>query len=248
MEIRAIRAGVAACLDGRARGLVTGPIHKGRLAARGFPYRGHTGFLGALCGVEAPVMAFLGERIRVALVTVHIPLSRVPAAIDTERIVYTGRLAATALECELGIPRPRMLVCGLNPHAGDQGAIGVEDVDVVAPAVEALRAAGIDASGPFAAERAFRSALAGQGDLVLAMYHDQGLLPLKVLGGLDGGTPAVNWTLGLPIVRTSVDHGTADDIAGRDVADPSSMEAAIVWALRLTAQRNASSRVSSHVL
>lgn len=232
-EVAALRVSVAACLDGRGAALVTGPIHKARLAARGFHHAGHTDFLGELCGVDRPVMAFVGGQLRVALVTVHLPLSAVPAAVTTERVLHTIRTAHDALVHQLGLAAPRLAVCGLNPHAGDDGLLGHEDRDVVAPAVEAARADGLDARGPVSAEAAFRAAMAGEVDLVVAMYHDQGLAPLKAV---DFGR-SVNWTLGLPIVRTSVDHGTADDLAGRGVADPSSMQAALGLAQTLADAR-----------
>lgn len=229
-EVRAIRWSVARCLEGTARGLVTGPIHKARLAAQGFGFPGHTDFLGHLCDVPDPVMAFVGGQLRVALVTVHLPLSAVPAAVTGHQVRHTIRTAHAALTAQLGLPTPRLLVCGLNPHAGDDGLLGTEERDTIAPAVATCRAEGIDAVGPMSAEAAFRMAMDGQGDLVVAMYHDQGLAPLKAV---DFGR-SVNWTLGLPIVRTSVDHGTADDIAGQGRADPTSMAAALAWAHTLT--------------
>lgn len=236
VEVLALREAVAACRTGRAAALVTGPIHKGRLAARGFAHPGHTTFLGELCGVERPVMAFVGGAVRVALVTVHVPLGRVVDTLTIEGIVHTVRSAHRALVEQLGIVAPRLLVCGLNPHAGDGGLLGDDEIRTVAPAVAHCQAEGIDAIGPVSAEGAFRMALEGEGDLVVAMYHDQGLAPLKALDALTG-VGAVNWTLGLPIVRTSVDHGTADDIAGRGIADPRSMEAAIAFAASLAAAR-----------
>ncbi|MFN7146381.1 MAG: PdxA family protein, partial [Myxococcota bacterium] len=148
VEVAAIRAAVAACLDGRARALVTGPIHKARLAARGFGYPGHTEFLGALCGVTEPVMAFVGGEIRVALVTVHLPLRDVPDAITQERVLHTLRTADRALREQLGIPAPRLAVCGLNPHAGDSGVLGREEIDVIGPACERARAEGLTVWGP----------------------------------------------------------------------------------------------------
>lgn len=235
VEVLALRRAVAACLAGEASGLVTGPIHKARLAARGFPHPGHTEFLGELCGVRQPVMAFVGGAVRVALVTVHVPLRRVPDVLTAERVAHTVRTGHAALVHQLGIAAPRLLVCGLNPHAGDQGLLGTEELDVVAPAIARCQAEGIDAVGPVSAEAAFRLALRGDGDMVVATYHDQGLAPLKALDALTG-MGAVNWTLGLPIVRTSVDHGTADDIAGRGVADEGSMVAAIRFAASLRAR------------
>jgi 4-hydroxythreonine-4-phosphate dehydrogenase len=235
VEIAALRLAVAACLEGRARALVTGPIHKARLAKRGFPHHGHTEFLGLLSGVERPVMAFVGGRVRVALVTVHVPLRDVATRLTTDRVLHTIRAADRALREHLGVARPRLAVCGPNPHAGDQGVLGDEDLRIVAPAVEAARAEGIDATGPVSAEAAFRSALQGRADLVVAAYHDQGLVPLKALAAAGASEDhAVNWTLGLPFVRTSVDHGTADDIAGQGIADPGSMLAAMRLAEQLT--------------
>jgi len=234
-EVEALRLAVARCLDGSADALVTGPIHKGRLAARGFPHPGHTNFLGELCGVDKPVMAFVGGAVRVALVTVHVPISKVASLVTRKEVLYTIQTAHRALVEQLGLEAPRLLVCGLNPHAGDDGLIGDEDARAIRPAVRAAGVQGIDARGPVSAEGAFRQALQGEADMVIAMYHDQGLAPLKALDALTG-KGAVNWTLGLPIVRTSVDHGTADDIAGQGIADPRSMTAALELALELTAR------------
>ncbi len=232
-EVEAVREAVAWCREGRADALVTGPIHKGRLAVRGFRHPGHTTFLGELCGVERPVMAFVGGAVRVALVTVHVPLAEVSSLVTREGVAHTVRTAHEALVRQLGIEAPRLLVCGLNPHAGDDGLIGEEEARVIRPAVRMCKHKGIDVQGPVSAEAAFRMALQGEADLVVAMYHDQGLAPLKALDALTG-EGAVNWTLGLPIVRTSVDHGTADDIAGQGIADPRSMLAAIELAVSLT--------------
>jgi 4-hydroxythreonine-4-phosphate dehydrogenase len=231
-EVAALRWATAEIRAGAAAGLVTGPIHKARLRERGFAFSGHTDFLGALCGVERPVMAFVGGRLRVALVTVHIPLASVSAALTAERIVHTVRIADAALRRDLGISRPRLAVLGLNPHAGESGVLGREEIDVIAPAVEQARAEGIAVTGPVSAETAFLQGLQGEHDMIVAMYHDQGLAPLKLV---DFGR-SVNWTLGLPIVRTSVDHGTADDIAWTGKADPSSMEAALRLAERLVSR------------
>ncbi len=229
VEVRALRVAVDACLDGRARALVTGPIHKARLRARGFPFTGHTDFLAHLTGGRA-VMAFAGGDLRVALVTTHVPLRGVSGLLTVERVRYTVETTAAALRDQLGLARPRVVVCGVNPHAGEQGELGDEEQRVIGPACDAARAAGWDVVGPLGSETAFRLAGTGAVDLVVAMYHDQGLAPLKLV---DFGR-SVNWTLGLPIVRTSVDHGTADDIAGQERADPSSMLAAIRLALRVS--------------
>lgn len=234
VEIAALRLGVAACLDGSAAALVTGPLHKARMARRGFPHPGHTEFLGELCGVQRPVMAFVGGRVRVALCTVHLPLAQVPAALTEEGVVHT--LTAVAAVAPAG----RLAVCGLNPHAGDEGLLGTEDLEVVAPAVRAARARGIDARGPWSAEAAFRAAVRGEVDWVVATYHDQGLAPLKALewASVEPGSAnrSVNWTLGLPILRMGVDHGTADDIAGRGIADAGGMRAALRLARATTLQ------------
>jgi 4-hydroxythreonine-4-phosphate dehydrogenase len=235
VEVRSLRVAVEACLAGRARAIVTGPIHKARLARQGFPHPGHTEFLAALCGVESPVMAFVGGRVRVALVTVHVPLRDVSARLSVNNVLHTIRLADRALRERLALPAPRLAVCGPNPHAGDEGVIGDDEVRVIAPAIAQARGEGIDARGPMSTETAFRAAVRNEVDLVVAAYHDQGLGPLKALAAASESDHAVNWTLGLPIVRTSVDHGTAHDIAGKGVADPGSMLAALALAERLTA-------------
>jgi 4-hydroxythreonine-4-phosphate dehydrogenase len=232
-EVQAIRLAARACLSGDADALVTGPIHKARLAARGFRHMGHTDLLGALCGVDEPVMAFTGGDLRVALVTVHLALSAVPALVRAPRIERVIAVAAQALRQDLGIAEPRLLVCGLNPHAGEQGLLGREEIEHIAPAVRAACAAGIDARGPVSAESAFLAARRGEADLVVAMYHDQGLAPLKAV---DFGR-SVNWTLGLPIVRTSVDHGTADELVGTGSADPASFAAALRLAADIARRR-----------
>lgn len=231
-EAAAIRLAVTAALSGQLDAVVTGPIHKAALAARGFPYRGHTDFLGALCDAR-PVMAFAGGELRVALVTVHVPLRAVADLLTVDKILYAARTAGAALRADLGLPDPRIAVCGLNPHAGEGGLLGTEEIEVIAPACDQLRAEGWDVVGPVSAETAFLDARSGRSDLVLAMYHDQGLASLKAV---DFGR-SVNWTLGLPIVRTSVDHGTADALVGTGKADPGSMVAAIKLAARIVEHR-----------
>lgn len=229
VEIAAIRQGAQACLDGRASALVTGPIHKAKLSRLGFMHTGHTTFLGELCGVDRPVMAFVGGPVCVALVTVHLPLSAVPTAITGAKIEHTVRVASEALSQQRGIAAPRIGLCGLNPHAGDDGLLGREEIECIAPAAERLRASGYDIRGPMSSETAFVQAVDGVLDLVVAMYHDQGLTPLKALAF--GKT--VNWTLGLPMVRTSVDHGTAYDLVGTGRARHDSLEAALSLAEEL---------------
>ncbi len=221
---------LALCRDGTARALVTAPLHKGVINDAGIPFTGHTEYLAAACGVKNVLMMLAGDDLRVALATTHLPLAAVPAAIDEDRLRWMLELLHRELRRGFGIARPRLAVLGLNPHAGEGGYLGGEEIAVIAPAIARARAAGIDASGPLAADTAFTPRRRAAFDAHLAMYHDQGLAPLKAVafGGI------VNITLGLPIVRTSVDHGTALDIAGQGVADPSSLEAAYRLAAELS--------------
>jgi 4-hydroxythreonine-4-phosphate dehydrogenase len=220
VPVAAIRLGVEMCMQGRARALVTGPIHKAKLAAQGFTFAGHTGFLGHLAGVPRPVMAFHAPGLVLSLVTTHVPLVQV--RLDADDIAHVVRTTEAAVRA-LGIARPRIAVTGLNPHAGDGGLLGSEDETIIRPALT-----GLGVVGPISAEAAFTQR--DRYDAIVAMYHDQGLVPLKALWF--GRT--VNWTLGLPFVRTSVDHGTADDLVGTGRADATSMEAALALAERLT--------------
>ncbi|MAY81362.1 MAG: 4-hydroxythreonine-4-phosphate dehydrogenase PdxA [Deltaproteobacteria bacterium] len=231
--VRAIRVAAEACLAGAADAMVTGPIHKEKLIAQGFSFRGHTDMLGHICGVDS-VMAFAGGQLRVALVTAHVPLLEVDSLVTRERVIHVTQTAGAALRDDLGIHSPRIAVCGVNPHAGESGVLGTVDLEQILPACSALRAEGWDVDGPVSAETAFMSAIRKEYDLVVAMYHDQGLVPLKVV---DFGR-SVNWTLGLPIVRTSVDHGTAFDLVGTGRADHQSMQAAIQLAVQIVERRN----------
>jgi 4-hydroxythreonine-4-phosphate dehydrogenase len=228
VEWAAVVDGAQLCLDGGGRALVTGPIHKARLAAVGFPFKGHTDLLADITGCPGVVMAFVGGAVRVALVTVHVPLREVPGLITPERVEEVIRHCLWELQNRLGIERPRITVCGLNPHAGESGLLGDEEIRAIAPAIARARAAGIDVRGPISAEAAFMHP--EDADLIVAMYHDQGLVPLK---RVDFGR-TVNWTMGLPFVRTSVDHGTADDLVGTGRARCDSMAAAIRLALVLS--------------
>jgi 4-hydroxythreonine-4-phosphate dehydrogenase len=185
--------------------------------------------LAHLCGVKDVAMMFWSDRLRVVLATVHIPLAEVPRALTIDRLLSTIRLTASALP-RFGVPTPRLAVAGLNPHAGELGLLGAEDEAVVAPAVAAARADRIDASGPFPADTVFVRAARGEFDAVVALYHDQGLIPVKLLAF----GRAVNVTLGLPIIRTSVDHGTAFDIARQGVADEGSLVEAVLLAAKLS--------------
>ncbi|WP_029894424.1 4-hydroxythreonine-4-phosphate dehydrogenase PdxA [Desulfohalovibrio reitneri] len=216
-------------LAGRGRALVTCPLHKAMLQAAGFPFPGHTEFLARAAGLEPEdvCMMLAGPRLRVGLVTTHPPLRDVPSLVTRERVLRCLRLLAEAVR-GLGAEGP-IAVCGLNPHAGEGGAIGREDLEVVAPAVESAVAEGIDAQGPFPADTIFRRALDGEFAAVLAMYHDQGLGPLKLVHFGE----AVNATLGLPFVRTSPDHGTGFDLVGTGNADTGGLRAAVDAALRM---------------
>jgi 4-hydroxythreonine-4-phosphate dehydrogenase len=224
----AIVHAVADAQAGRIDAIATAPINKEAFAAAGLSWRGHTELLAHLTGAPRVAMMFYAESLRVVLATVHIPLADVPRALTREALEGVIDLAARELP-RFGIPKPRIALAGLNPHAGEHGVIGREDADVLAPAVAACRARGIAADGPFPGDTVFVRALRGEFDAVVACYHDQGLIPIKLVAF----GKAVNVTLGLPIIRTSVDHGTAFDIAGQDVADPSSMIEAIKLAVRL---------------
>jgi 4-hydroxythreonine-4-phosphate dehydrogenase len=221
--------------NGEASALVTGPIAKSRLARVGFDYPGQTEFVAAACGIAArdAVMMLAGPNLRVVPVTVHVPLREVPHLLTTELIVARATIAAAALTRDYGIAAPRLALAGLNPHAGEQGRMGDEDEAVIAPAVAALRAAGIYAAGPLPADTMFHAAARARYDVAICMYHDQALIPIKVLDFDEG----VNVTLGLPIVRTSPDHGTAFGIAGTGEARPGATVAAIAMAGQIAARR-----------
>ncbi len=224
----AIVAATGDARAGRVHALATAPINKEAFAAAGLAWRGHTDLLAHLCGVTDVAMMFWSERLRVVLATVHVPLADVPRALTFDRVLATIRLTARSLP-RFGIASPRIGVAGVNPHAGEHGLIGREDEDVIRPAVARAAGEGLAVSGPFPADTLFVRAARGEFDVVIAAYHDQGLVPVKLLAF----GRAVNVTLGLPIVRTSVDHGTAFDIARQGVADEGSLVEAIVLAARL---------------
>lgn len=211
------------CLDGTFDGMVTAPVHKGVINEAGIAFSGHTEFLQELCGVERVVMMLATEELRVALVTTHLPLKDVSAAITPERLTQVTRILAADLKKFFAIAQPRILVAGLNPHAGEGGHLGREELDVIEPTLASLRDEGLDLVGPLPADTLFTPHWLDQADAALAMYHDQGLPVLK----FQGFGRAVNITLGLPIVRTSVDHGTALDLAGTGRADAGSLHTAI---------------------
>ncbi len=215
-------------LAGKVAAIVTAPINKAAFAAAGYPWPGHTDLLAHLCHVQDVAMMFWSDQLRVVLATVHIPLADVPKILTRERVLSVLRLTARSLP-QFGLPRARIALAGLNPHAGEGGLIGREDLDVLAPAVASACAAGVDCHGPLPADTLFVRAARGEFDAVVACYHDQGLVPVKLLAF----GRAVNVTLGLPIIRTSVDHGTAFDIARKGVADEGSLVEAILLAAKL---------------
>ena len=212
----------------RVDAIATGPINKAAFAEAGLHWKGHTDLLGHLCAVDEVAMMFWSERLRVVLATVHIPLAEVPSALTTERLLDVLTLTSSSLP-RFGIQSPRLAVAGLNPHAGEGGLLGREELDVFAPAIASARGQGIDVVGPLPADTLFVRAARGEFDAVIAAYHDQGLVPVKLLAF----GRAVNVTLGLPIIRTSVDHGTAFDIAGKGIADEGSLVEAVLLAARL---------------
>ena len=224
----AVEQAVRLIQAGDAHALVTAPAHKHTLHLAGFPYPGHTEWLAHLAGDVETAMMLAADQLRVVLVTTHVPLRDVPALVTVDRVVRTGRITRTALAELWGMARPRLALCALNPHAGESGLFGDEDERVLRPAAEQL-----DAAGPLPADTVFVRALRGEFDAVLAPYHDVGMTAIKVAAF----GKAVNVTLGLPFVRTSPDHGTAFDIAGRGIADPSSMRAALELAATLSARR-----------
>jgi len=223
-----LRLAVSACLSGEYAGLVTAPLAKAVIADSGVPFTGHTEFLAELTATRLPVMLLVAGSLRVALASTHLPLRAVPDYITRERLTGVIEVLHTDLQAKFGIGDPEIVVCGLNPHAGEGGHLGHEDDDVIAPAIAALVGRGMKLRGPVPADTAFTPA-AGRADAVLAMYHDQGLPVLKYAGFGN----AVNVTLGLPIIRTSVDHGTAFDIAGSGKADSGSLIAAVQLAVEL---------------
>jgi 4-hydroxythreonine-4-phosphate dehydrogenase len=228
-----IRAAANACIRRQLDAMVTAPICKEGFHRAGIDFPGHTEMLANITHTQEYAMMLTGGKLRVVLATRHIPLARVPRAITTANIVTAGRLAAASLPW-LGATERSIAVCGLNPHAGDGGTLGHEEARIIAPAIRQLRRRGIDAIGPLAADATFYSAARGAYGAVLAMYHDQGLGPLKTIA-FDSG---INITLGLPIIRTSPDHGTAFDIAGKGIANPLSMVNAIKAAYRLARNGN----------
>ena len=225
-----IRRAVELAQAGEAAAIVTAPLNKEALNLAGYPYAGHTEALADLCGVRGVVMLLVAENLRVSHVSTHVSLRTACDRVQRERIVQVARLTQEAMR-RLGFRRPRLAVAGLNPHAGEGGLFGREEIEQIAPAVEELRAQGLDVCGPFPPDTVFLRAARREFDAVIAMYHDQGHIAVKLLGFDEG----VNVTLGLPIIRTSVDHGTAFDIAWTGVARPDSMVAALLLAAQMAA-------------
>lgn len=219
-----------ACLDRQCDALVTGPIHKGVINDFGLPFTGHTEYLANLCHIEKVVMMLATDALRVALVSTHLPLCEVPSAITKEAIITTIRTVDTSLKQHFNIRKPTLLVAGLNPHAGEQGHLGREEIDIIQPALESLRKEGLTLVGPLPADTLFTPHNLKDADAVITMYHDQGLPVLKY----QGFGKAINITLGLPIIRTSVDHGTALPLAGSGKARADSLECAIKQAIEMS--------------
>ncbi len=232
--MEAIAAAVEAALRGDLEAVVTCPINKALMRRSGWDFDGHTELLRHLTGAGEVAMMLAGERLRVIPATIHCALAEVPRILTRDKILRAVTLGARALVSDFGIPSPRVAVASLNPHCGEEGLFGTEEERLIAPAVEEARSLGIDASGPLPGDTVFYQASKGDFDIVVSMYHDQGLIPLKLLHFSDG----VNITLGLPIIRTSVDHGTAYDIAGKGIADPASLEAALRTAASMAARRS----------
>lgn len=230
--LRCLDVATRYCLDGVADALVTGPVQKSVMNEAGIEFTGHTEFLAKACNANDVIMLFVAGKMKVALVTTHLPLSNVPEAITKEKILRITRLLQHELKKRFAINNPTILVCGLNPHAGENGHLGREEIDIITPALQELRKEKIDVVGPLPADTVFTEKYLKSADSILAMYHDQALPVVKYLGFGN----AVNVTLGLPIIRTSVDHGTALDIAGTGAADEGSMKAAVELAIELTHQ------------
>jgi 4-hydroxythreonine-4-phosphate dehydrogenase len=231
---QAIEIAVSACLAGEAAALVTAPIHKAVLNAAGFAFPGHTEFLAHLTGARRAVMMLASDKLRVVPLTIHMPIAKVPGAISKQSVFETSEIILTALRRDFGLLNPRLAVAGLNPHAGEDGVLGDEDEAVILPAIAALKARGFHVRGPLSADTLFHDEARKTYDAALCMYHDQALIPIKSLSFWDG----VNVTLGLPIVRTSPDHGTALDIAGTGRADARSMIAAVKMAADMADARS----------
>jgi len=227
--LRCLEIATDYCLQNKTAALVTGPVHKGIMNDANFDFSGHTEFLAQRCKSSQSVMLFVTPEIKVALLTTHLPLSQVPTAVTAEKLQQVLRILHIELSKKFGLSDPKIIVCGLNPHAGEQGHLGREEIDIIEPALEQLRREKMQLIGPLPADTAFTKSQLQRADAILAMYHDQALPVVKY----SGFEHAVNVTLGLPIIRTSVDHGTALDLAGTGQADAGSLKSAIALAIDL---------------
>jgi 4-hydroxythreonine-4-phosphate dehydrogenase len=237
--LESIRTASLACLSGQFDAMVTGPVNKAIIREAGYDFTGHTEFIAELCDKSVPVMLLANEKMRVALVTTHIPLAKVSQHITEDTLIKVIKIAAAELSSRFDIAEPRLLVCGLNPHAGENGHFGDEEVTTIIPALNKLRECGLQIVGPVPADTAYTEEALGNADLIVAMYHDQGLPALKS----HGFGETVNITLGLPIIRTSVDHGTALALAGSGQASARSLICAIDWAINLANNERAAAHV-----
>jgi 4-hydroxythreonine-4-phosphate dehydrogenase len=237
-----LNTAIDGCLSGEFSAMVTGPLHKGIINDGGIAFSGHTEYLAERTGGAKPVMLLATSSLRVALVTTHLPLKDVSAAITQELVIEICQIVDRDMRSKYGIKQPKLLVCGLNPHAGEGGHLGMEEIDVIIPALEKLKKQGIDVVGPLPADTLFTPKFLNTADVAIAMYHDQGLPVLKSQGFGD----AANITLGLPIVRTSVDHGTAFDLAATGQADTGSLLTAIKVARQMTNTTNSPTVRASH--
>jgi 4-hydroxythreonine-4-phosphate dehydrogenase len=231
--IRSLETAVNLCESGDAHAMVTGPVNKLVINKTGVPFTGHTEFLAKRCNIPHTVMMFVTEQVKVALATTHVPISKLSAAITKDSLRATIKILSDELKNRFQLIAPKIFVCGLNPHAGEGGYLGTEEIDTIAPVLDELRAQGLNLIGPLPADTIFTPKYLKQADAILAMYHDQALPIVKYMSF----GHAVNITLGLPFIRTSVDHGTAVDIAGKGAADAGSMAAAIELAISLAAKQ-----------
>lgn len=227
--LRTLETAATLCLSGQADAVVTGPVHKGVMNDADIPFSGHTEFFAEASNVPQTIMLFVVDQLRVALATTHLPLAAVPSAITQKKLSATLRLLNSELQKQFHLNQPRMLVCGLNPHAGENGHLGREEIETISPAIASLRDQGLLLEGPLPADTIFTPPFMARADVILGMYHDQVLPVVKNLGF----GHAVNVTLGLPFIRTSVDHGTALDVAGTGKADASSLQAALLLAVEM---------------
>jgi 4-hydroxythreonine-4-phosphate dehydrogenase len=232
--LRTLDRAVAGCLTGEFDAMVTGPVQKSVLNDAGYAFTGHTEYLAEIAGGAVPVMMLVADELRVALATTHLPLHAVPAAITVQKLCYVFEAVARSLREAFGIDSPQIAVCGLNPHAGEGGHLGREEIDVIVPAIHAARQCGLALHGPLPADTAFAPNVRAKYDAYVSMFHDQGLPVLKALGF----GHAVNITLGLPFIRTSVDHGTALDVAGTGRADQGSLRTALALAVKLATHQH----------